>query len=232
MEAVSQNGLMPMSVLNIQLRKLLQLFYADASLRRRLLLDDIRVDARKDDGGKRGTGGDFYVPFWADAKAHVAGTLNLTEQTKIRIADNKARARLYPLLRDGFLYLLNERLRWSNEPVEIFPENVHGKLAVAELAANVRLENVMFARVRGHFNRLVYPYFSEKPPLTDEGARLGIWAMSVALSEHSLDDMRIIDVLRRAAFSPTTPPLVGDEREIFLKKYQSLISEWESLKGK
>lgn len=220
-----------MSILNIQLRKLLQLFYADGRLRRSILLDDIRVDARREGGGTRGTGGDFHVPFWADAKAHVAGALDLTQQTKIRIAANKTRARLYPLLRDGFLYLLNERLRWSNERVEIFPENVHGHIVIADLAANVRLENVMFARVRGDFNRLVYPYFSEYPPLPDEGARLGLWAMSIALSAHSLGDMRIIDVLRRAAFSPVTHPLVGNEREIFLNKYQSLISEWERLKG-
>lgn len=220
-----------MSILNIELRKLLQFFYADARLRRSLLLTDIRADARKEDGGGRGTGGDFHVPFWADAKAHVAGILDLTEQTKIRIGANKTRGRLYPLLRDGFLFLLNERLRWRNESIQIFPENVHGHLSVAELATNVRLENVMFARVRGHFDRLVYPYFSEYPALPDEGARLGLWAMSVALSAHSLDDMRIIDILRRSAFSPTTHPLLGDERETFLKKYRGLISEWERLKS-
>ncbi len=220
-----------MSILNIQLRKLLQLFYADDRLRRSLLLTDIRADARREDGDGRGTGGDFHVPFWADAKAHVAGALDLTEQTKIRIAANKTRARLYPLLRDGFLFLLNERLRWRNEPVQIVPENVHGHLAIAELGANVRLENVMFARVRGDFDRLVYPYFSEHPPLPDEGARLGLWAMSVALADHSLDDMRIIDVLRRAAFSPTANPLGGDERETFIERYRALISEWERLKG-
>lgn len=219
-----------MSILNIQLRKVLQLFYADDRLRRSLLLADIRADARKEGGGKRGTGGDFYVPFWSDAKAHVAGTLDLIQQTEIRIARNNTRARLYPLLRDAFLDLLNERLRWSNEQLEIFPESVHGDLPISELAATVRLENVMFARVRGRFDRLVYPYFSEDPPLPDEGARLGLWAMSLALNRHTLDDMRVIDVLRRVAFSPLTHPLVGDEREVFLKRYRGLILEWESLK--
>jgi hypothetical protein len=158
-----------MSIRNIQLRKLLQLFYATDRLRRSLLLDDIRADARKEGGGKRGTGGDFYVPFWADAKAHVAGNSDLTSQTGNRIGANKQRARLYPLLRDNFLFLFNERLRWSNEPLQISIESVHGHLDVAEVSARVRVDNVMLARARENSERLVYPYFSEDPMLPDEG---------------------------------------------------------------
>jgi hypothetical protein len=74
-----------MSILNVQLRKILQLYYADERLRRKLLLDDIRSDARKEGGGRKSKGGDFYGPFWADAKGHVTGTLDLTAQTEIRI---------------------------------------------------------------------------------------------------------------------------------------------------
>ena len=92
-----------MSILNVQLRKILQIFYADERLRRRLLLGDIRSDASKEGGGKRSTGGDFYGPFWADAKGHVNGALDLTRQTEIPIADNKRRGRLYPLLKDASL---------------------------------------------------------------------------------------------------------------------------------
>src|ERR1700678_2123761 len=100
-----------MSILNIQLRKLLQLFYADDRLRRSLLLTDIRSDARHDGGGTRPTGGDFYGPFWAAAKAHVAGTLDLIQQTEIRFTKNKRRRRLYPLPGSASLHPLNERLR-------------------------------------------------------------------------------------------------------------------------
>jgi hypothetical protein len=222
-----------MSILNIQLRKLLQLFYADDRLRRSLLLTDIRSDARKDGGGTRSTGGDFYGPFWADAKAHVAGTLDLTQQTEIRIAKNKRRSRLYPLLRDASLHLFNERLRWSNKPLEIHLENLHGHFEIAEIAATVRLKDVMFARVRARLDErtyLIYPYFSEKPSLPDEGARLGLWAMSTALSDHPANHMRVVDLLPRALFSPTTHSLVGDEREILLRRYRALILERERLK--
>jgi hypothetical protein len=75
-----------MSILNVRLKKILQLFYANDGLRRSLLRADIWSDARKDGGGKSSTGGDFYGPFWADAKAHVTGERDLTLQTKIRIA--------------------------------------------------------------------------------------------------------------------------------------------------
>ena len=222
-----------MSIINVQLRKILQLFYANERLRRKLLLDDIRSDARKEGGGKRSTGGDFHGPFWADAKAHVTGAVDLVRQTEIRIAANPRRARLYRLLRDASLNLFEERLRWTNNPPVIRIENLNGQFEIAEIAATVRVQNVWFARVGGglgELNYLIYPYFSEEPSLPDEGARLGLWAMSAALSEQPLDFARIVDLLRQALFSPTTCPLAGDERDIFLRRYQDLILERERLK--
>jgi hypothetical protein len=222
-----------MSIINVQLRKILQLFYANERLRRKLLLDDIRSDARKEGGGKRSTGGDFHGPFWADAKAHVTGAVDLVRQTEIRIAANPRRARLYRLLRDASLNLFEERLRWTNNPPVIRIENLNGQFEIAEIAATVRVQNVWFARVGGglgELNYLIYPYFSEEPSLPDEGARLGLWAMSAALSEQPLDFARIVDLLRQALFSPTTRPLAGDERDIFLRRYQDLILERERLK--
>jgi len=222
-----------MSILNVQLRKILQLFYANERLRRRLLLKDIRSDARKESGGKRSKGGDFHVPFWADAKAHVTGTADLTRQTGIRMAANPGRARLYRLLRDASLNIFEERLRWTNKPPVIRIENLNGQFEIAEIAATVRVQNVWLARVGGDVGErkyLIYPYFSEEPSLPDEGARLGLWAMSEALSQQPLDYTWIVDILRRTLFSPATYPLLGDEREIFLRRYQALILERERLK--
>ena len=73
-----------MSIEKAHLRKLLRIFYAEPRERRRLLLEDIRTDISKETDA-RSDGGDFHGPFWADAKAHVAGTSNLREQAKIRI---------------------------------------------------------------------------------------------------------------------------------------------------
>ena len=219
-----------MSVLDIPLRKVLQLFYARQALRRSILKNDIRLDRRKEAGGTRSQGGDFYLPFWSDVRRHISGDAELTQLTADRIASNGNFKRLYPLLKDGVLELLNAKLRWSNEPVEIIPQSVHGNLQIVDLGATVRVQNALHALVREKYTRVVYPYFSEEPALTEEGGRLGLWAMQAALSNLNPSDMRIIDPLRRTFFSPDTTPLKGDEETIFRDRYKSLISDWERLK--
>ena len=219
-----------MSVLDIPLRKALQLFYANQALRRSILKDDIRLDRRKESGGTRSQGGDFYLPFWADVKKHISGDGDLTQMIDDRIASNKSFKRLYPLLKDGVLELLSAKLRWSNEPVEIVPQSVHGNLQIEGLGGTIRIRDALHARVREKYTRVVYPYFSEEPALTDEGGRLGLWVMKQALAKLDPHDMRIIDPLRRVFFSPETTPRKGDEEEIFHDKYTKLIDEWERLK--
>lgn len=219
-----------MSVLDIPLRKILQLFYAEQKLRRRILKNDIRLDLKKQAGGTRSQGGDFYLPFWSDVKKHISGIGDLSNLTKHRIESNKNVKRLYPSLRDGVLDLLNEKLRWSNERLEIIPKSVHGNLEIKELGGLIRIRDAIHARVREKYTRVVYPYFSEEPPLSDEGGRLGLWAMQQALTKLDPNDMRIIDPLRRAFFSPETTPLRGDEEMVFHERYRSLIVEWERLK--
>lgn len=220
-----------MSVLDIPLRKALQLFYANERLRRSVLKEDIRLDRKKEAGGTRSQGGDFYLPFWSDVKRHIAGDGDLTQMTLDRISSNNNFKRLYPLLKDGVLELLNAKLRWSNEPVEIIPKSVHGNLKVEQLSAIVRIRDALHARVRGKYTRVVYPYFSEEPALSDEAGRLGLWAMQQALPNLEPNDMRIIDPLRRVFFSPETTPLRGDEEAVFVDRYTSLVSEWERLRG-
>lgn len=219
-----------MSVLDIPLRKALQLFYAPQPLRRKILKEDIRLDRKKDAGGNRSQGGDFYLPFWSDVKKHIAGNGNLRQLTDDRINSNRRFRRLYPLLRDGILELLSERLRWSNEPLEIVPQSVHGNLRIQDLGGIIRVRDALHARVRGEYTRVVYPYFSEKPTLPEEGGRLGLWVMQQALTEFDAGDMRVIDTLRRTFFSPQTTPLQGNEEVVFRENYKLLISEWERLK--
>jgi len=219
-----------MSVLDIPLRKALQLFYAPQSLRRSILREDIRLDRRKEAGGTRSRGGDFYLPFWSDVKTHLSGDGDLAQLTDDRIKLNKNFKRLYPMLKDGVLDLLNEKLRWSNEPIVIVPKSMHGMLRVEDLGGTIRIKDALHARVRGEYIRVVYPYFSEEPALPEEGGRLGLWVMQQALTELNPDDMRVIDVLRRKFFSPQVTPLQGNEEAVFRDNYRSLIREWESLK--
>jgi len=219
-----------MSVLDIPLRKALQLFYAPNPLRRSILKKDIQLDRRKEKGGSRSRGGDFYLPFWFDVKQHIAGKADLSEMTDVRVQSNDRFKRLYPLLRDGVVELLSAKLRWSNEPVEIEPKSIHGSLQFTDLGGTIRIRDALHARVRGQYTRVVYPYFSEEPALPDEGGRLGLWAMQQALTEIDPDDARVIDILRRTFFSPQLTALIGDEEAVFRKNYALLISEWERLR--
>ncbi|HEV7248180.1 MAG TPA: hypothetical protein VGN93_14460 [Shinella sp.] len=219
-----------MSVLDAPLRKVLQLFYASPPLRRSILKDDIRLDRKKDVGGNRSQGGDFHAPFWSDVKKHISGDGDLAQRLDDRIKSNRNYKRLYPLLREGVLELLSAKLRWSNEPVEIIPQSVHGNLRIDDFGGTIRIRDALHARVRGEYTRVVYPYFSEKPALSEEGGRLGLWVMQNALIKLDANDMRIIDPLRKTFFSPQTTPLQGDEELVFRERYRSLIGEWERLK--
>lgn len=219
-----------MSILDIPLRKALQLFYAPPPLRRSILKEDIRLDLQKEAGGNRGQGGDFHLSFWADVKKHISGEGDLTLLTEGRVLTNKRYRRLYPLLKDGVLELLSAKLRWSNEAIEIVPQSVHGKLRIEDLGSTIRIKDALHARVRGEYTRVVYPYFSEEPELTQEGGRLGLWVMQQALTNLDANDMRIIDPLRGAFFSPGTTPLEGNEESVLRERYISLIGEWERLK--
>ncbi|BCH55071.1 hypothetical protein ACQZ61_07460 [Agrobacterium vitis] len=219
-----------MSILDIPLRKVLQLFYAPQPLRRSILKEDIRFDRKKEAGGSRSRGGDFYLPFWSDVKKHISGDEDLAQLTDERVKSNKRYKRLYPLLKDGVLELLNAKLRWSNEPIEIVPTSVHGSVFFEILGGTVRIKDALNARIRGEYTRVVYPYFSEEPALTEEGGRLGLWVMQQALTKLDPNDMRIIDPLRRSFFSPQITPLQGNEQNIFQENYKLLVDEWQHLK--
>ncbi|TPI41928.1 hypothetical protein FJW07_05335 [Mesorhizobium sp. B3-1-9] len=219
-----------MSVLDIPLRKILQLFYAPQPLRRSILKKDIQLDRKKEKGGSRSQGGDFYVPFWSDVKRHIAGDADLSEMTDSRVKSNRNFTRLYPLLKEGVIELLSAKLRWSNEPVRIVPKSVHGNLKFKDLGGIVRIHDAVHALVRDEYTRVVYPYFSEEPALPEEGGRLGLWAMQQALTKYDRNDMRVIDILRRSFFSPQINPLKGDEGKVFQENYISIIREWELLK--
>jgi hypothetical protein len=93
----------------------------------------------------------------------------------------------------------------------------------------VKIENVVAVKIPDGSSRVVYPYFSETPTLPSEGARLGLWALKEALTDFRTEDFRIIDILRRSYFRPTEIPAQGNERELFLQKYDEVLKEWRKL---
>lgn len=176
-----------------------------------------------------GTGGDFYGPFWADVKDFAAKRVDLHQQTEIRIAANKTRVRLYPILRDNFLGMWAEKMRWRNEPFDFVPESVKAQLAIKELGTIVKVENTAAVRLWDGSHRVIYPYFSEHPVLPEEGARLGFWALKEALPDYPLDDFRIVDIQHRGYFRPSEVGMKGDERTQFVQRYDTLLKTWGRL---
>lgn len=218
-----------MSLEKINLRKLLQFFVADARKQRSLLLADIRNERAKETR-ESDDGGDFYSPFWADVKDHAAGRSNITEQTETRISKNNTRARLYPQLRDSFIEIWNEKMRWRNEPYEFAPKSIKAQLLIRELGAIIKIENTASIIAWDGSRRIMYPYFYETPPLTDDSARLGFWALKEALPDYDMNDFRIIDFIRRNYTRPTDIGMRGDEKTQFIQRYRELLRQWRQLK--
>ena len=94
----------------------------------------------------------------------------------------------------------------------------------------VKVENLLALKVDGHFNRIIYPYFSEEPVLPPEGARLGLWLLKQALPKYSLEDFRMLDLLRSKSVGTVEFPFVGNEGDLFLQKYQTVSAEWKKLR--
>lgn len=216
------------AIKKINLRKLLQLFYASPSQRRALLRSDIRQERDKK-LGRKGTGGDFFGPFWADAKDHVAGTLELRTQVPVRMTEGKGRKRLYPLLRDGFLSWWDEKRRWRNEEYVPILQSVNAQFMLPELDCIIKVENLLALSISDDTNKIIYPYFSEKPILSSEAARIALWLLGESLEPYIVGDMRILDVLRAKSYATIDCPLQGNERQIFLTKYKEILDEWDIL---
>lgn len=216
-----------MSLERIHLRKLIKLLYLPANKRRSALRQDIRDDIARE-AGATGSGGDFYGPFWSDAKGHVFGWSDLHDMTQARIAANSSRLNLYPQLRDGFLLWWNERRRWSNEPFRQ-ADAVKAAYNFAGLGT-VKIANVLCVRDGNDENHFVYPYWFPEPVINEEAARLSLWMLGTSLTNASLDELRLLDVIRGRTFSTDRTPLQGDEQHIFQQKYERLRDEWNVLR--
>jgi hypothetical protein len=191
----------------------------------------IRKDAREtmkrmEEGSAKG--GDFPIPFWKGAKDHAAGRSDLSETVAEQIDANWRRKNLYPRLRDGFLKWWTETRRWINEEIAELPKTIKASFGFAELEGTVKVENLLCLKLGDDKRRYIYPYFSDRPALTPEVARLGLWLMSRALPQHDIDDMRILDVLRGESFSVDKCPLHGDEEEAFTLRYRRILREWRA----
>ncbi|MCA1940055.1 MAG: hypothetical protein LDL26_03575 [Caenispirillum bisanense] len=158
-----------MALTRINLHKLLALMYAPINIRRRVILEEIAADERRA-RGEVSSGGDFYAPFWKDAKTHMAGEGDLRALTAARIAANNRRRNLYPLLEEGFLSWWNERRRWINEPFALIDANITRNFEIPALSATIKIHSAVRIRIGDREDRILYPYFREIPILGQEAA--------------------------------------------------------------
>lgn len=217
-----------MALENIHLRKLLKIAFLEPNERRSALRAEIREDLRREAGDDAG-GGDFYTPFWADAKAHVFGASDLNQATDDRIIANARRQNLYPQLRDGFLYWWNEKRRWTNTPFKP-GKNHKSRFRFPGLDATVKVENVLSVIDGVGDEYVVYSYFSPEPRLTNESARLGLGLLTQALPEIPQSQLRILDIIRGNTFSIERNPFAGDEEIEFQSRFARLIRERDELR--
>ena len=218
-----------MSIETIHLRKLLQLIFASNSLRTRLLREDIRSDISRERGESLSGGGDFYAPFWADVRRHIAGHGDLRVMTEDRIEQNSRRARLYPQLRDGSLQWWEHRRRQRHEPYRIIDESLHGRHNEPGIGT-IKVESTLAFNVGEDRPRVVYPYFSEQPILPEIGGRLGLWVMSKCISGYALGELRVLDIIRGHSISISETPFNGHEQRELRQAYQNLHNERSRLR--
>lgn len=218
-----------MTIKVINLNKLLKI----CSLAENRLITELRSDLRAERDkllGHKSGGGHFQHPWWNAAKLHCMGVEDLEEQTSLLIAVSAQRKRLYPLLTSGFLTWLTRLQRTTNQTIGWSDEEVHTHYTVPGLDLTVKVDNLLALRLGEDSHKLVYPYFSETPILSEKWARVGLWLMSEALSEYHLADMELLDVLRGRSFSGASLFLKGDEEAIFENRYSEILALWEELK--
>ncbi len=217
-----------MALDRVHLRKLLKLMFLPPVKRRSEIRKDIRDEIGRASGDS--AGGDFYVPFWSDAKAHAFGSIDLIDAVDARIAVNGRRDNLYPRLRDGFLLWWNERRRWTNLPFT--PGRVlKARFRFPGLAATVKIDNILTVKDGLGVEHFVYPYFAPEPILSEEAARLGLWMLTAALPGVPSNEIRILDVIRGETYSLDRVPLLGNEEENFRRRYSQLLNERRSLES-
>lgn len=218
-----------MSLDVINLRKLLKLMLMEPRELTAALRDDIREERDRERGALSG-GGDFYGPFWRDAKDHVFGITDLATASAERIGANDRRRNLYPVLKDGFLRWWNERRRWQNAPFEPI-DTPKTRYRVPGLELTVKIDCVLAVQDGVGVDHYIYPYWFPDPPLSGDAVRVGLWLLSHALPQVEASEIRLLDVIRGETFSLDRNPLHDDESEVLKRNFERLLQRRLSLRS-
>ena len=213
----------------INLGKLLRICGAENSQLISLLRSDIRANIAKARGQPDG-GMDFHVPFWSDAKQHVAGAGELTQLAALRVIGSKQRKRLYPSLANGFLEWWRDMQRGTNMAITLSEDSVHNHVDLEDLRITLKVDNTMALHIGGDRRLIIYPYFSDKPILSSDWAQIGLRLMHRALPDHEIENMLILDVLRGQAFEHQEDKPDSFYTGKLLRKVEDIFQIYENLK--
>ncbi len=116
-----------------------------------------------------------------------------------------------------------------NERLTPLSESVHAWHDFDELGVTIKVDNLLAFQIDRERHRLIYPYFSEEPILSERWGRVALWIMSQALEGYRVEDMVILDVQRGRSFSIREVDLVGDEEQIFITRMAELRVLWDNI---
>ncbi|MFC4349597.1 hypothetical protein ACFO5Q_17235 [Kordiimonas lipolytica] len=219
-----------MSLHEARLSKIIKIAYADAKLSRKEIFNDVSACIRKEQNPESGSGGggDFHGVLWAAFKECIfeQDVEGFDQMVAALISGNSRRKRLFPQLADGLKSWGLLKRRWMNEEIKRI-KNPVGTVILEGQDIAFKVNNVLALEIVGKGNRYIYPYFSEKPALNDEAARVALWQLHCALPHVHLDEIRILDVMRGKSYSTVEVPLVGDEHDIFAHQVAEIFQLWD-----
>ena len=213
----------------ITLRKILKIIHLSPKERRQAIRREVYGEMAKA-AGSSDAGGDFYVPFWSDAKCYAFGECDLDLAVDERIEVNGRRRNLYPVLRNGFLAWWNE-FRCGHDGPFVRAQGPKAQVQLSPFHATIKVENFLALEDAGGERSLVYPYFAHDLALSAAAARLGLWLLTRAFPDVGPEEFLLLDVIQGRAFSLSDCPLHGDEESIFVSRYGQALNERLAILG-
>jgi hypothetical protein len=221
-----------MAMDRLSLARFLELLQLPQPRRLKLIERDARKALYEERFGKLSDGGDFYGPFWADAKrSAVDRGFCLKSATDERISSNKSRRRLYPHLLEGF------ETGWTSLKASSFGEaalSLVMRLAVyvkgSEEEDHIRATNVLAVTESDRSLHITYPYFSKDVKLGMRHARLGLGVLRQGFATAQPKTVAILDVLHGSIYIDSGEDIGDPEHKELVDRYDAVMREWRAQK--
>jgi hypothetical protein len=221
-----------MTMDRLSLARFLELLQLPHARRLKVIERDARKAVFADRFGKSSDGGDFYGPFWSDAKrSAVEREFSLAAATADRIARNKSRRRLYPQLLRGFEQgwrgLRTSRITAATlELVTRLSVTIKG----SEEEDYIHASNVLAVKEPRGVLHIAYPYFSKDVGLGVRHAKVGVRVLRQGFARAKPESVAMLDVLRGNLFVGADGEVDTSARDELVDRYDAVMREWRAQK--